>query len=183
MVRMVYWDERIVPTVLSLKLPKLLDGTLEEFEKAYEAKVVEIEQKLDADQMTEDEFLLQKRAEFPDAPPTYMGVSIQEIHKFAFTFTHNQFYRTVAAERKVEIFALLIDRHGKYTLIDHAHPRMGKIVRYKNNSNDPDNSIVIQTQRLSSETVVVLFGMRLPGLVTGAPFTTHSRYGVMDYHN
>jgi hypothetical protein len=61
MVRVAYWDEAPQPTTVAQKLPKLLDGSLEEFEKALDARLSEMEQKLDLEQMTEDEFVSTKK--------------------------------------------------------------------------------------------------------------------------
>jgi hypothetical protein len=36
---MVYWDENPICTIIALKLPKVIDGTLEEWEKFYESKI------------------------------------------------------------------------------------------------------------------------------------------------
>jgi hypothetical protein len=38
-IRVVYWDEKQLPTTIAQKFSKMIDGSLEEWEKVYEAKM------------------------------------------------------------------------------------------------------------------------------------------------
>lgn len=60
--------------------------------------------------MTEEEYITIKATEFPEALNNYMGLSVSSIQKFGFVIAHNQFYETPESERKLEPFALVIDK-------------------------------------------------------------------------
>lgn len=53
--------------------------------------------------------------------------------RLAFSFAHNQYYSTTPFERKFEPFALVIEKSGKWNLIDNTNLRDGKIISYKSN--------------------------------------------------
>ena len=131
--RLVYWDDLKVPTMIAQKLPRLLDGSLDEWERNYETRMQEIDAKLEQEQMTEEEYITIKVTEFPEAPLNYMGLAVNNIQKFGFSLAHNQYYETPESERKLEPFALVIDKAGRWFIIDQTNQRDGKTIRYKNN--------------------------------------------------
>lgn len=64
-----------MPSIVALKLPRVLDGTLEEWEKNYEAKIQELDMRFEAD-YNEDDYINAKRADYPDTPANYLGLSL-----------------------------------------------------------------------------------------------------------
>lgn len=118
------------PTTLACRLGRYLDGTLDEYEKQLEAKMQEWEQQLEAEQLTEEGMLQAKKAEFPDVGAQYRGASVNNLRRLMFTFAMNQYYQT---EIKLEPFLLIVDKQGKWNLIDKNNQRDGKKMKYKQN--------------------------------------------------
>lgn len=132
--------------------------------------MTELDAKLESDQMNEEEYLNIKRTEFPDIPPNYMGISVKNIAKLSFAFAHNQYYQTSDKERKLQPFAIVIDKNGAFKVIDSQNRRDGKIIRFKDNYRlktqkvSDDIGIIIHLEKLSVDIVSIIFGLRLPNL-------------------
>lgn len=98
--------------------------------------------------MTEEEYILIKTTEFPDLPLNYLGMSVSNLPKLGFVMAHNQYYVTSERERVLQPFALVVDRAGKWFIIDQANQRDGKIIRYKDNFRG-------RSQKASDDTAII----------------------------
>jgi hypothetical protein len=83
-----------------------------------------------------------------------LGISVHSIRKFGFAVAHNQFYETTEKERRLQPFALVIEKSGKWLVIDAQNPRDGKTLRYKDNyrvkhAKVSDDVAIIRNQSLT----------------------------------
>lgn len=135
--------------------------------------------------MPEEEYLNTKRQEYPDVVEGYYGMCVNDFKRLAFSFAHDQYYKT--KDWKLKPMALFIKSDGSFTVIDETTARDGKVSKLKNFRQNlkqsDDQAIVIRLQDIHSDVVAIVFGVMLPDVANNTKqveWANNARFGLYD---
>ncbi|CAK70204.1 unnamed protein product (macronuclear) [Paramecium tetraurelia] len=184
-IRIFYQDLVPLQSVVSMTLPKFLDGSFDEWKRTYDQRVAELEQKAENNEINEEDFANQKRAEYPDLQEGYFGASVNNFTRFAFSMAHDQYYLT--SDKRLQIVAYVLRKDGTYEIVNQESKNYGKVFKWKKFrlpiKQTDDEALLLRLQELDSEIIAIVFGLLLPNLqnnIKALEWVQNARFGLYD---
>ncbi|CAD8047643.1 unnamed protein product [Paramecium sonneborni] len=184
-IRIFYQDLVPLQSVISMTLGKFLDGQFDEWKKTYDQRVGELEQKLESNEINEEDFANQKRGEYPDLQEGYFGASVNNFNRLGFSMAHDQYY--LSSDKRLQIIAFVLRKDGTYEIVNKESKNYGKIFKWKQFrlpiKQTDDEILLLRLQEIDSEIIAIVFGLLLPNLqnnIKALEWVQNARFGLYD---
>lgn len=169
-IKLFYKDLSTIPTFESRFFAKFIDGTMQEYENAKATRLTALQEQLDKNEITEDEFNNIKRTEFPEYPKNNFSFYVKSLKKLGFSLAHNMYYSTFIENQFFQMKCYFFDNTGKvlYILDKENQPRLGKMAKYKLGIRDKrlktsdDEILIINLEKVPQEVYSFLLVVELP---------------------
>lgn len=169
-IKLFYKDPNTVPTFESRFFTKYIDGDIQDYETQKATRLATLQEQLDKNEITEDEYNNIKKIEFPLYPKNNFSFYIKRLGKLGFSLAHNMYYSSFSQNHYFTMHCYFFDRTGQilYHVDKENQPKLGKIAKYKLNIRDKrlktsdDEILIINLEEIPPEVYSFLFMVELP---------------------
>lgn len=169
-IKLFYKDANTVPTFESRYFSKFIDGTMQEYETLKVTRLAALQEQLDRNEISEEEFQNIKKTEFPEYPKNNFSFYSKDLKKIGFSLAHNMYYPTFLENERFTMSAYFFDINGQiiYTIDKINQRKLEKFAKYKLGIRDKrlktsdDEILIVNLERLPPEVYSFLFVVELP---------------------
>ena len=169
-IKLFYKDPNTIPTFESRYFGKFIDGTMQEYEHQKATELAALQEQLEKNEITEEEFNNTKRTRFPEYPKNNFSFYTKSLQRLGFSLAHNMYYPSFKENQFFQMKCYFFDNTGKVLhIIDKdSQPRLGKFAKYKQGIRDKrlktsdDDIMIINLERLPPEIYSFLLVVELP---------------------